>query len=641
MKKELFAPASIRHSPINLQTSIINWRVFTAVVVVTAAVQCLLISITFPVSELFSNTPLFYIDNGFHWYNLKLAVNLFQAGVISGYDPFFAAGTLGGIVEDPSGNVAKMLAILLHPFLSEIQAWKLFVFTAALIGPLAVPIALHWLSLGFRAILIGTGFGLMLWWVSLFHWYHTAGMVSFVLAAFLTLPYLVSIQRLIGASYRTGSLIRVGIAGSALFFLHPLVSIPITLGVLSYLVFNFKDILLRRIVIVITVVPVLVLIPNFIWLIPLLMHTSEAGHWQVTYQANVSVAKIGFELLGIWGGQASGSKLYPVLVLATLTPYFTQRSADYRKQIPFIFLFVALTLYSALGGLSHIIAAFTQPNRFAPVAYLFLIPPAAMALSQLTCDIAIIPRSYSIWLSRGLLGVLTFGLVVVTNEVRREVSYADIGHYGAHPPQVRELGIYSSTVFYWLQSYTHPSARVLFETSRGRIHDRGHMAGYYAYQSQREFIGGPYPYYHFAGYWDGYLFNRTIASLTADDFHIYANLYNIGWVLVHSPASKRFFDNLPSASLLAHFKELALYAVQRPHSFFIQGSGVVTERAHNRLVLDELQPEGDRVVLSYHYFSGMKATPDVTIEPFQNSNDPIPFIAIRNPPKSLTLSIQE
>jgi hypothetical protein len=227
----------------------------------------------------------------------------------------------------------------------------------------------------------------------------------------------------------------------------------------------------------------------------------------------------------------------------------------------------------------------------------------------------------------------------VANEVRREVSFADIGHYGARPPHVRELGNYSRTVLSWLQNYTNPNARVLFETSKGRVHDSGHMAGYYAYQSQREFIGGPYPYYHFAGYWDGYLFNRSIESLTVEDFRKYADLYNIGWVLVHSPASKRFFDNLPSASLLARFNELALYAIQRSHSFFIQGSGMVTERAHNRLVLDEVQPDNDLVVLSYHYFPGMKVTPTATIEPVQNPNDPIPFIAIRHPPKRLTLSI--
>lgn len=625
----------------NLQTPSLKWRSFTVVVAAAAAVQFLLVSITFPLSELFSDTPLIYIDNGFHWYNLTLAANLYQAGTMSGYDPFFAAGTLGGIVQDPSGNVPKILAILLYSFLSEMQVWKLFVFTSAIIGPLAVPIALRWLSLDLRSILVGTCFGIMLWWVSLFRWYHTAGMVSFVLAAFLTLPYLVSILRLLGGhSYRFGSIIRVGLAGSALFFLHPLICIPITLGIFFYVFFNFKNIKFNYFTMVMTIVPILVLVPNLLWLIPFLMHTSEAGSWRVTYQADVSLTKIGLELLGLWRGQANGSKLYPILVFAAITPYLMQRRVGHREHLPFIMLFAALTLYSALGGLFHTVAAFTQPNRFAPVAYLFLVPPAAAAFSQLTRDVQGTLHNSSVWLARSLLGVLMIGLVIVANEVRREVSFADVGHYGAHPPQVRELGNYSHTVLSWLQSYTDPGARVLFETSKGRIHDQGHMAGYYAYESQREFIGGPYPYYHFAGYWDGYLFNRPIESLTAQEFLNYADLYNIGWVLVHSPESKHFIDNLPLATRLAHFNELTLYAIQRPHSFFIKGSGLVTDRAHNRLVLDEVQPDDDLVVLSYHYFPGLKATPTAAIEPIHNPNDPIPFIAIRHPPKKIILSAQ-
>src|ERR1041385_5839518 len=54
--------------------------------------QALLISITFPVSELWTQTPLFHNDGAFHWYEIKVGVNLAKQGKLNGYDPFFNAG---------------------------------------------------------------------------------------------------------------------------------------------------------------------------------------------------------------------------------------------------------------------------------------------------------------------------------------------------------------------------------------------------------------------------------------------------------------------------------------------------------------------------------------------------------------------
>src|ERR1700675_3020091 len=64
--------------------------------------QFLLVSITFPMSELLSDKPLFHIDAAYHWYQIKVAEDVFQTGSIVGYDPMFNAGYPAGVTSNVS-----------------------------------------------------------------------------------------------------------------------------------------------------------------------------------------------------------------------------------------------------------------------------------------------------------------------------------------------------------------------------------------------------------------------------------------------------------------------------------------------------------------------------------------------------------
>ena len=86
---------------------------------------------------------------------------------------------------------------------------------------------------------------------------------------------------------------------------------------------------------------------------------------------------------------------------------------------------------------------------------------------------------------------LSFALSI--REVVREVSYDPVGRYGSVPPEVRPLGPKSVWLLDWMARKTTAEGRVLFETSKGRIHDGAHIAGYLAVRAGRELIGGPYP----------------------------------------------------------------------------------------------------------------------------------------------------
>src|SRR6185503_9079142 len=116
------------------------------------------------------------------------------------------------------------------------------------------------------------------------------------------------------------------------------------------------------------------------------------------------------------------------------------------------------------------------------------------------------------------------------------------GRYGAAPPEVKPPGDYSVWLMDWLKRRTTADSRVLFETSNARIHDQGHMAGYYAYSSQREFIGGPYPQMLVVSAWDGFAFGKPIADIPTARMAEYLSAYNIGAIVVHSDAARSYFD---------------------------------------------------------------------------------------------------
>ena len=282
-----------------------------------------------------------------------------------------------------------------------------------------------------------------------------------------------------------------------------------------------------------------------------------------------------------------------------------------------------------------------QPNRFAPVGYLLLIGMPA-AIGFLAHDrVGVGERregegaasvAYLSWID------FPAGSLRRERDAKRGFLLPNTGHFGARPPEVRGMGEYSKWLLDGSGCETTDSARILFETSKARIHDGGHMAGYYAYATQREFIGGPYPFMHFAGFWDATLFNRPIVTfISHKDFIKYLDLYNIGWIVAHSEESKRYLKNIAGVVPLEGFKELQTYKIERVHSYFLYGKGRILERGHNRLVLGELS--GDKVVLKYHYVPGLVSQPAAQIAPVTIAGDPQPFIMISNPPKGLRLSL--
>jgi hypothetical protein len=605
-------------------------------IIVLLCIQLLLVCYTFPVQELLTNTPLFYIDNGYHWYTLKMHSHLLSSASSIIYDPYFNAGYPFGFFSDPSANVAKIINIILSGHFSEIQVWKIYVFFASVIAPFFPALGLLVLKFKPTQVIFGALLSLCLWWTGWFRWFETAGMISYVLGCFFSI-FVVCVVLHVKDRITLLNTAIVGLLGAFMVLIHPLSVIPIFFVLSSFLLCNLDELKSVRKFCFFALFAILSVGLNYWWLVDIFSPAYGSGFSLVSYQSKVQPSVIFFEMLGIWGGESHGSKIYPLLLLlAGITFYVASKEQRRQWVLPFVIAWILLQLFSSLAGLLPAIARLTEPNRHAPVGYLFLIVPAVLCcvrfptINELkSLDISIL-RKYFHTL---LIMILS---IICIREIVREISFSEHGRYGAIPPLVKSTGGYTDFVLETLRKNTDKSARVLFETSLGRIHDKGHLAGFYAYKSDREFIGGPYTYRYFAGFWDGFVFGKTIEEHSEAEFSEYLDLYNIGWVLAHSEASKKYFKKFNFLSPEFTYRELQFYKVNRNHSFFYRGTGNVTKTAPNLIQLDNLK--GDEIVLKYHYVKGLEADEDVHIEPIMIANDPLPFIRIVNPPSKLVLS---
>lgn len=567
--------------------------------------QFALVAYQFPIGQLFTQTPILRIDNGFQWYQVEVAVDLWRGHRLTGYDPTFGAGQIGGLVTNGSGRVPAALAMLLDPVVTPVVAYKIYVFLAELIAPLAVVLAASLAGLACMQAFVAAGLGLVLWWASYLHWYHTAGMVAFVLATFLALPYAIAVAKYIRAPRQHAvTWLGLGLLGGLGLFLHPHFPV-VTLLLLVPMI--WRELAPRSVPralgrgLPIAVVAAAVNLP---WLLALAAYPPDyiGAH---PYQKAVDISLIPKGLAGMLADGANGAKLNVALAVGTACgAVWSKQSRSLVIALAVAWLLVALVgaVGAALGPLAAI-----QPNRLLPAAYVALLLPAAIGVVGLVRHLVRGPiwRPQFGWAAAAVIAVST-GLAVF--EVSREVTSGPHGRYGDAPPEVDGVGPTTQWLLYWLNTRTTRDARVLFETSHARVHDGSHIAGYLAKTSGREFIGGPYPFTYAAGAWDGVAFGMPLEGMPIKDFRRYLSVYNVGWVIAHSQALKSYLKGVPEVTLEDARSTVDVYSVSRPLSPVLEGPGRILEATLGRIVVTGL--DGPRTILSYHYVAGMVADDD-------------------------------
>ena len=609
---------------------------FAALALAAILGQLALASATFPIAELTTSVPVFHVDHAYHWYQVEVARSLAAHGAVIGYDPHFGAGYLAGIHFNGSAKGPAALGVLLLPFASTTVAYKLYLFLATLLTPICVPLAAHWLRFPRSAVAAAAALGMLLWWVSSVRWYYATGMAGHVVGSYLALPYGAFVFRYLTESTSRSVPVALVLAGAVGFLIYPLFPIPVASVVIPLAVAFRSEIGAGRAVSAFVAVPLLSAIPNLPWLLPTITIV-QPYMASVTYLQASDISIAWNEALGRFVGAARGARLYTVLWFAALwacVPRHEPRAK--RIAVALAAGAGALILLSATGASLPVLAQ-VQPNRFSASAYIVLALPASYGLVLAFRRLA--TPGWRRWIAGGSVTIFVLAaFFFLVWELPREVSSADIPHHGARPPEVRGLGDKSKWMLNWLKTETTPDARILFETHHGSVvFDRSELSGYFALSAGREFVGGPFPHLFYAGFTDGALFGADIDSLAPRHLTELLRRYNIGWIVAFSEKSKRSLDASPSVRPLESFDDVKTYAVDGPHSYFLEGTGVVTARAVGRVELDRLS--GPSVVLKYHYVPGLRAVPPTEIVPFPVEGDPTPFVRLVDPPPRLVLRL--
>jgi hypothetical protein len=146
----------------------------------------------------------------------------------------------------------------------------------------------------------------------------------------------------------------------------------------------------------------------------------------------------------------------------------------------------------------------------------------------------------------------------------------------------------------------------------------------------------------------GSLAGRPIATWTDPELELFCRRYNLGWVVCWSPETLARFRKWKLAEPVAELGDAerggCLFALRRPRSFILKGQARWLMADSQRIVLGDVVPDGDEVVLSLHYQSGLMAMPArAKIEPIPDPDDPIPLVRVRlsSPVSRLMLIWQE
>jgi hypothetical protein len=354
------------------------------------------------------------------------------------------------------------------------------------------------------------------------------------------------------------------------------------------------------------------------------------------YQQVVDINMIWQDMLGI-PSQGRGSRFYFFLVfLACWGAFAGGKSANKSLAIALFLGGLGTLLFADVGSAITRISVI-QPNRFGIQAYVLMTIPAALGINNLLLSVK--QTGLHRMAAVASAGFAALGSLYFANELYREVTPGPHGHYGKTPPEVSGVGPLSLWTIDRLMAETDESARILFELSHARVHDGGHMAGYLAMRTHREFIGGAYPYTHFANAWDDWMFGHTLDDLTPERFREYLDLYNIGWLLLHSDKAKQYVSKLPDIHAVDTKGPLVLYRFNHPHSFFLEGNGSIESRNVNQLALSHLS--GESIILKYHWVPSLHAEPPVEIDSVKMLDDPEPFIRIQHPPQLLRLFFRQ
>jgi hypothetical protein len=582
-----------------------------------------------PWESVLDDRPVVSGQHPLHLYHGYLGADSFLAhGRLSCYDPAFQAGYPKTPVFDGGSRPAELFLVLAGGKFSP-SAYKMGLLISYLLAPLALALAARALGLNRRAMVLTVILGLLVWWGDPCRRALDAGDLDLLLAALAALiqaGLLVRFDR----GPRVADWLGILLTGFLGWFAHPLLfALLLPLFLIYYLTVGARHHPIWSLLLVGGLLATLAC--NAFWLadwvsywwlrVPLgpseqrLLHRTPSTVWHAELWGEpvdravalflLGAAVVGASILNQTGKRAA-ARLFGLGVLA------------------FIGLAGAGLVTESFGRLS-------SPGLLVP-GLLLAAPLAAQALEAIWRWLAL--STARAWASCLLAAGMAAALVVLAPTEMATLGARTRGgpplSLGLSATQERQVAI--------IKEHTSPSARILWEEIPRETADAG-WTTLLPILTDRHFLGGLDPEGHIehtAGGLSGQtLAGRLLSEWSNEALGDYCRRYNIGWVACRSTSAVKRFDGWPRARRQAPLGDDPesgwLFAIDRPHSFFLKGKGRWVKAELGRVALEDVQPEDGVVVLSLHYEEGMTVSPSrvkVELALDEEGRDPIPLVRL-------------
>ena len=614
------------------------------------------------------DSPVVVVDHAIHEYHGSLGARFFRdRGTSWGYDPFFMAGYPETPVWDSSSNPSILLN-LLGGQNAGYRGYKVGLFVASILVLGAIAAGARSAGLGSWEVTMAAVFAFVVFWSGFPIALWRSGLFAFVSASAGT-GLLLGLCSKFDRRPSRSTWVALTCAGLGLFFVHITTPILAIGGLFPFWASTLRR-QGRRWHLAIVGAAVLAVVGNLPWLVPLwrfrsirtssgLFMTTNNARFVLDYFLAPSVeGRVGLTLL-VLGAFGLGSWWFRGLKGSAMA--FGGAS-------------VGLIVLTGFGSFWEPTKTL-EPLRFR-VAFLFLLAvPAGSAVARGSGKLARRAGGGR----RGTLAVSAVWVAVFGGWGVAEWPFfrACWSVITQHRPLVVGIKPEMRLMVEWLRKNTDLSGRILFEDQLRLLENTDPESVHWTPllpellgTDSRMFIGGLYQtafikHHQMAAFGDFQLGDRPIDEWSPLQVKNYCETYNVGWVVCWSPLSRFYFDRHEPAKRVATLpryatpnrppspnehewraisaragsevarrymmegeENYAIYRVDRPRTYFLQGKGRVVAVAPDRVELADVEPDRGAVVLSLHWLETWKTDPPFPIGPEPMPTDPVDFVRI-------------
>ncbi len=605
------------------------WLVAAAVVVVAQAGLALaLFGPARQWSAVTDDRPILSGRHPLHLYHGTLGAGAFRDhGTATCYDPAFQAGYPKTPVFDGGSRPAELFALAggrgYRP-----AAYKLGVFAFLLLVPIGFIAAARGADLPAGAAVLTGCFGVLIGWCPAVRLMLEDGQLDFLAAGLAAAVFVPWLGRYARNPCAESCLVLAGLALVG-WYAHPLVWLGLFPIVFAfYLVFapqhgpgwhlGLAGITSAGVV------------PNAWWLI------DWGRYWWLRQPSATDHIPLpcGEAVLGGPGDYAApcaglpGGAIVPLIAAGGLVLLW----AGHRRAAAWLGLAAAAL---AIGA-ARLAAAWPRvpaevPGRVAPLALAFLAPAAAFGVWEVLRRV----RAANAGAVLAAVALLLAGWADGPGEPLAQAA-------GVHTrPFVIGFNAEQKQLLTAINQHTTPAVRILWDDAEPR--PGWNWPALLPVYTHRAYLGGLDPDAEIdhgqCVLRDQRLHGRPLVEWSDAELTAYCRWYNVGWVVCRGGRTAERWEKYPAAKVVARLAEggqpVALFAIDRPHSFVLSGQAVWESADAKRVVLTDVQPNADgEIHLSLHSFEGLRVYPSyVQLHPLPDptGRDPVHHIRLRTP----------